>query len=555
MAGIDEVPWPVELQIIGPSQPVPERTSYTFRARLLYDDESTKIVQAEWFLTSTEFGTITPEGIFTAGDVPSGTRSVEAQCSYFDQQAGYVLAAQQTFTVKDADAPPVLLSLQLDGPTEVPKNSEAKYTVTARYSNGLNVPVIPSSLVSSRPAVATIDLDGNAVFAAIRGNATVSFRAQYVSGADTFEATIDIQVVDSAIYPVRGNVFGPSVITEKGKAQFGLDIVFENGKNQQVVANWHSTNPKAGELDCHGQFCAAAVEGVETTTIIASYEYEGTITSASLELSVLDITVYPESLTIDGPERIREGLVVQYYTTLRFSNGTRKSVLASLQAVDSVGGYLDAGNQFHAAPQVSGPTDVMLFAVYDTMTTQRFVEVIPSQTKPSRCYIELRSPMYVGEYQSLKFHVVYEDGSDIVLPANWSLSNTHIAEISDAGVLHAVEVMETAELVVHASLNISGVELKAELPVTLIDNKTYPISISIDGPESIRVGMATSYSATALFSDGTARPVSPLWFCADDHVNVMLGRVKANAPGTYHVSVTYTLQHETVTATIEITVT
>jgi hypothetical protein len=554
MAGIDEVPWPVELQIIGPSQTIPERTSFTFRARLLYDDESTKIVPAEWFLTSNEFGTITPDGVFTAGSVPTGTRSVEAQCSYLDPQAGYVLAAQQTFTVKDTDTPPVLLSLHLDGPTEVPKNSEAEYVVTARYSNGTTVSVEPTSLVSSRPAVATIDLNGNATFAAIRGNATVVFTAQYVNGADTFEATLSIQVIDSAIYPVRGNVFGPAVITENGKAQFGLNVVFENGKNQQVIANWHSSNPKAGELDCNGHFCAASVEGVETTTIIASYEYEGTITSASLELSVLDITVYPESLTIDGPEKIREGLVVQYYTTLRFSNGTRKSVLANLQASDSAGGYLDAGCQFHAASQVSAPTDVMLFAVHETLTSQRFVEVIPSPVLPVRCYIELRSPMYVGEYQSLKFHVVYEDGTDIVLPASWSLSNTHIAEISEGGVLHAIEVVETAELVVRASLNISGVALNAELPVTLIDNKTYPMSISISGPESIRVGMATSYTALALFSDGTERPVSPLWFCADDHVNVMLGRVKATAPGTYHVSVTYTLQHETVTATIEITV-
>lgn len=554
MAGLDEeVPWPVELQIIGPLVDLAERSTFTFRARMLYDDDSTKIVTAEWSLTPTPFGTITPDGVFTAGAVPTGTRSVEAKCSYFDPTAQYLLTASQIFSVKDVDAPPVLLSISLEGPAEVPKNSEAQYVVSALYSNGNKETIVPTSLTSSRPAVATIDLNGNATFAPIRGNATVIFDASYTVGADTYEATLSVLVVDSAIYPVRANVFGPTVITEKGRAQFGLNIVFENGKNQQVIANWHSTNPKAGALDCNGNFCADHVEGVETTTIIASYEYEGTTTSASLELSVLDITVYPERLTIDGPDKIREGLVVQYYTTIHFTNGTRKSVLANLQA-STTAGYLDAGNQFYAASKVDAPTDVAMLATYGNLRTQRFVEVVPSPVLPVRGYIELRSPMYVGEYQSLKFHVVYADGTDIVLPATWAVSNQHIAEVSESGVLHAIQVTETAELVVRASLNISGVALNAELPVTLIDNQTYPRSISISGPESIRVGVATSYTAIAMFSDGTERPVSPLWYCADDRVEVVLGRVKASAPGTYHVSVKYVLQHETVTATIEITV-
>lgn len=552
MAGTDER-WPVQLDIIGPAQPIPEHTSFTFRSRMTYDDDSTSIVESEWLTTSKEFGSITPQGVFTAGEVPAGTRSVEVRASHLDVEKDLRLNASLIVLVKDTSTPPTVVSLHIEGPAEVPKNSDADYVVKARYNNGEYLQVSPTSLTSSRPAVASININGHATFHALRGSATVSFTATYTIGGNTFTAQTNVLVVDSSIYPVRGNVFGPSIITENGKAQFGFNVVFENGSNQQVIATWFSSNPKAGTLDCKGNFCASAVDGVETTTIIATYEYEGTVTSASLELSVLDITVYPKRLTIEGPENIREGLVVQYYTTVHFSNGTRKAVLADLTA-NTTAGRLDAGHQFYAASQVDVPTQVALLATYENLQTQRFVEVIPSPVKPVSAYIELRSPMYVGEYQSLKFHVVYEDGLDIILPALWALSNNHIATVSESGVLHAIQVMETAELVVTATTKISGVELKANLPVTLIDNKTFPLSVSIDGPQSIRVGVDTSYSAAAVFSDGSSRNVSPLWYCADERVTVLLGRVKATAPGTYHLSVSYTLQHETVIATKEITV-
>lgn len=543
--------WPVQIDIIGPTVPVAERSTFQMRAIVTFEDNSQHEVVATWSAIASAFGSISESGLFTGGTVPTGTRSVQVSCLYYHAGSDSTLTSTSIVTVRDIDTPPTLSSIIISGKGEVEKNTVESYVVTARYDDSSTVEIVPTTFTSSRPSIATIDTTGIAHFQKIRGSALVRFTATYVVAGITRTAILDVLVVDSAIYPVKGFIFGPSIITELGRANFGFEVLFDNGKNQQVIATWLSTNPKAGEISCDGTFCAAAVDGVENTTIIASYDFEGTVTSASIELSVLDITVRPEYLSIDGPARVREGLVVQYYTTVHFTDGTKKAVQSRIHT-NTIAGAIDDGNQFYAASKVDAETSVNLMAVYEGLQVTRNIEVVPALFLPVSCYIELRSPMHVGEYQLLKFHVVYEDGADIVLPATWKISNEYIANISNSGVLHAVQVHETAELVISATTSISGVTLQTELPVTLIDNKTFPLSIRIEGPESIRANTANAYAAIATFSDGSERDVSPLWFCSDELASVSFGNVNASVPGTYNVSVSYTLQHETVTTTKEI---
>nr|DAF93696.1 MAG TPA: hypothetical protein [Myoviridae sp. ctshb19] len=546
--------WPVQLDLIGPSAPIAERSTFQMRAVVTFDDNSQHEVEAEWSISNGQYGSITLAGLFTAGTVQSGTRPVQLHCRYYHAASESALTALITVYVKDIDTPPALISISIEGKTEVEKNTVETYVVHATYDNGTVAPITPVTFVSSRPGVATIDTTGVAHFQKIRGSAMVRFTATYTENNLTRTALTDVLVEDHSIYPVKAHVIGPSIVMEKGRAQFGLDVLFDNGKNNEVLASWISTNPEAGTIGANGAFVAASVDGVQTTTIIGTFEYEGIVTSASIELSVIDLTIRPESLVIEGPAHVREGLVVQYYTTIIFSDGTRKAVVSKIHTVSSAG-RLDEGNQFHAVPQVIQDTPVSLMASYENLTAYKTIEVVPASTPPVSCWIELRSPMYVGEYQPLKFHVVYADGTDIVLPAKWELSNNHIASITSAGVLHAVQVMETAELTVYASTSISGVDLQSSLPVTIIDNRTYPIEARIEGPETLRANVPTIYGAQVQFSDGSERGASALWFCSDDNVLVNLGVVTAKVPGTYLLQVSYTLQHETVTATKEITVT
>lgn len=547
--------WPIQLDIVGPQQAIAERSQYQMRATITYDNGVKQEVKPSWSTMASQYGTIdSVTGIFTAGSVSSGSRPVEVRARFYHEEADTVFTASFNVYVKDIDTPPKLASISIDGEKTVEKNSTHNYVVTAVFDNGSKLVVEPSTFSSSRPGVASITTSGEATFHKIRGSATVKFTATYTSGGITRTATYDVLVQDFSIYPVAATVFGPSIITELGKASFGLDILFENGKNQQVIAEWHSTNPLAGTISCDGSFCAAPVDRIENTKIVATYDYDGTPISASLDLSVLDITVKPEFLTIEGPERVREGLVVQYYTTVQFTDGTRKAVKAKLHTGIEAG-YIDSGNQFHASSNVEYARSVNILATFEGLEATRNIEVVPAPTLPLSCYIELRTPMHVGEYQALKFHVVYEDGTDVVVPAAWSVSNLHVASVSESGILHAVQVFETAELVVKARTQVSGVYLETELPVTLLDNKTYPVSIHIDGPETCKSGFITPLVAKVIFNDGSERVVSPLWYCEPLTATVDMGAFKPFVPGMYVVKVSYTLQHETVTAKKEITVT
>lgn len=546
--------WPIQLDLVGPGAPIAERSTFQMRAVVTFDDNSQHEVEAEWSVASELYGSITASGLFTAGSVQTGTRPVQVLCRYYHAGSDSTLTATVVVNVRDIDTPPALISISIAGKSEVEKNTIEQYVITANYDNGSSHIVTPATFVSSRPSVATIDTTGLAHFQKIRGSAMVRFTASYTENGVTRQIFMDILVADSSIYPVKAYVIGPTIMMERSRINFGLDILFDNGKNNEVVASWVSTNPQAGTISESGAFNADAVEGVVTTTIIGTYEFDGIVTSASIELSVVGLTVRAEAIEIEGPSKVREGLVVQYYTTLIFSDGTRKAVVAKIHTVTSAG-VLDDGNQFYAASKVETDTPVNLMAQYENLSAFKTIDVVPSATLPVSAWIELRSPMYVGEYQSLKFHVVYADGTDIVLPAKWTLSNNHIASISNAGVLHAVQVMETAELTVYAALSISGVELEASLPVTLIDNRTYPLHARIEGPETLRSNVPTLYQALVEFSDSSERRVSALWFCSDDNVSIVLGVVTAAVPGTYLLQTSYTLQHETVTATKEIIVT
>lgn len=546
--------WPIQLDLVGPGAPIAERSTFQMRAVVTFDDNSQHEVEAEWSVASELYGSITASGLFTAGSVQTGTRPVQVLCRYYHAGSDSTLTATVVVNVRDIDTPPALISISIAGKSEVEKNTIEQYVITANYDNGSSHIVTPATFVSSRPSVATIDTTGLAHFQKIRGSAMVRFTASYTENGVTRQIFMDILVADSSIYPVKAYVIGPTIMMERSRINFGLDILFDNGKNNEVVASWVSTNPQAGTISESGAFNADAVEGVVTTTIIGTYEFDGIVTSASIELSVVGLTVRAEAIEIEGPSKVREGLVVQYYTTLIFSDGTRKAVVAKIHTVTSAG-VLDDGNQFYAASKVETDTPVNLMAQYENLSAFKTIDVVPSTTLPVSAWIELRSPMYVGEYQSLKFHVVYADGTDIVLPAKWTLSNNHIASISNAGVLHAVQVMETAELTVYAALSISGVELEASLPVTLIDNRTYPLHARIEGPETLRSNVPTLYQALVEFSDSSERRVSALWFCSDDNVSIVLGVVTAAVPGTYLLQTSYTLQHETVTATKEIIVT
>lgn len=545
--------WPVQLDLVGPDAPIPERLTFQMRALLTFDDNSKVYVENDtvWSVPNSQYGSVSSTGLFTAGTVSSGTRNVQVNGQYFHEETGTFLTANAIVVVRDVDTPATLTSITITGEKEVARNSEGIYVVNARFSDGTVRQVTPTSFASNRPSIATVGVNGVAHFLKIRGSASVRFTATYTVGSVTANAHIDVLVVDSSIYPVSASMHGPAVLVERGCAKFALDVLFDNNKHREVQASWFNTNPKAGAIDCNGNFVAASVDSVEDTTIIGTYVYDDLPISASLQLSVVDITVRPVSLEIEGPARVREGLVVQYYTTLVFSNGTRKAVNARIQT-SSIAGRIE-GNQFYAASQVSGEIPVNLMAEYGDIVAYKTVDIVPSPVAPVSCYIELRSPMYVGEYQSLKFHVVYADGTDSVLPANWSLSNENIATITPSGVLYAEQVMETAELVVSASTSISGVPLSASLPLVIIDVTIYPISISIDGPDAIRADTPTQFTANAKFSDGSERPVNAKWVSESD-VNIDFGMVTATVPGKRVLYVFYTLQHETVSAIKEIEV-
>ena len=75
--------WPVQIEIIGPSSPVNERSTFQMRALVTYEDNSQQEVDAVWSAPASQYGSISPTGLFTGDSVIIGTRSVQVNCQFY----------------------------------------------------------------------------------------------------------------------------------------------------------------------------------------------------------------------------------------------------------------------------------------------------------------------------------------------------------------------------------------------------------------------------------------------------------------------------------------
>lgn len=556
-------PWPVGLTINGPSGPIDEMTQVQFTADLLFEDDSVVSVNPKWSLSNSSVGTLSENGVFQSYNIDANI-GLRVTASYLHTETETSFTANFDFAIKEIDSTAIYESLEIVGKNTISKGAATTFVVNALFSNGSKVPVVPDLWTLSNSALGSITQNGIFTASTQRGNHEIRLTARYTHNGMTKHATFDLNIVDTTVYPATADIIGPVTLTENSSTEFQLEVTFENGRKQRIaVTDWGSSNANAGSIDRYsGKFVSPNLDGNVETIITASYTLEGVTVSAQKNLTVVDTTVYPESIEIGGAGTVIEGRSAQYVAIIHFTDGTitQHQVIWSIDSTNA--GNIDpASGLFTAISDVSENTAVNISTSYTkngkTVSASKTITVLTTQNLPVSAVISAPPSMFVGDSKSLTFTITYQDQTTARIKPQWSLSNTNIASISADGLLTALDVFDAAVLTVTGTYTASGATVQADATITINNNVARPISAKISGPTAVGLNKSANFALDVKFSDGATRRVIASWNSSNTDVGTIssIGAFVPKKAGNTMLIGVYITQGIAVRAYLEVNVT
>lgn len=512
------------LTIIGPTVPVNEGQPIAFRANALFSDGSTQLtVPARWsIIANGSVATISETtGVFVSHDV-NGNQTVRVQARWTHPDSNVLLI--QTFDVDiiDTTIAKVLLSIEIVGPTTVNENTQASYSVLARYDDGSTAGVTPNTFISSNSGAGTFNAaTGILSVPELLSNQQTTLSASYTENGISTSATLVVNAIDLTVYPQTAVINGPSEVSEGTNVTYTLTVAFTDLSSRVVaVSNWASSNPAAGVLNAGtGYFDTPDELTSDVNTIIsASYSSAGRTVSATKNVTVKDTTNYPVSAVIYGASELDEGETSTYTLEVTFTNATKAVVPVTNWASSNtaVATIHNVSGVLTALPDIkpSGTTNVT--ASYSqfgrTVSATKAVLINDTTNYPVSAVIVGSASMDEGTTQTVGLDVTYLDGSVQRVPVtNWASTDTSALTVGASTGL----VTATANAIGNKVAQIMCTYTEhgtlitpSALTVVVSDTTVYPVSATIEGPTAVAEGTNMAYSLRVVFDDGTNRIVT-----------------------------------------------
>lgn len=560
-----------DIVIHGPANnTIDETMPFTFTADAVFSDGQTLAgVQASWAVIGNgqyaSIGTLT--GIFQSLDLDQD-QTVRVEARWTHPQSGVQRSKYVDILVVDKTVKVNLLSIELTGPAEVEENSIATYSVIAHFDNGTSTGVTPTTFTSSNPGAGEFNpATGVLEVGELTTDQTTTISATYNFNGVTKDANLQVHCIDTTIYPANAVIVGPNDVDENTTVNYTLRVTYTNGTQVDVaVTDWASSDEEAGTINATtGEFVAATNLFEDKQTVLtASYTLEGRTVSASKQVLVKDVTVYPRSAVILGQSSINEGTIAQYQFRVSFSDNTTAVVSVSNWALDNpaVGSINPTTGQLVAAANVDVDTLGVISASYtsngQTVSATFNVTVTDETNYPASARIVGNAQMNENTTQTLTFEVTYNDGSKTIEAiTNWASSNTAAATIGAANgvVTAAVNLLANATTTISGSFSKDGRTVTADLVLTVRDTTNYPVSCVINGPNTINEGGQADYTLAVTFVDGTTANRAATWSISGGNGATINSSGRVTAPANVDsntaatINASFTLDGRTVNAT------
>jgi hypothetical protein len=568
------------LTINGPLVPVEELQPVVFSADAHFSDSTMQLnVPCTWsIIANGSAATISATtGTLNSADIV-GDQVVRVQARYLHPESGQVRIQTFDLTILDVTVAKTLVSIAIQGPADVNENSQASYTVIATYDDNSTAGVSPDTFTSSNSGVGSF-ASGTGVLTVpeLLANQSTTLSAAYTENGVARSATKTVTAHDLTVYPQSAVINGPTNVPENSTATYTMTVTFTDLSSQVVaISNWASSNLNAGTINAVSGVLTTPVEmgADEASTISASYTNAGRTVSATLNITSLDTTNYPESATIIGATSIDEGSnTTTYQLEVTFTDNTTAivpvanwtSTDTALATIDSVSGVLTSA----ANIKPSGTTTISASYTAEGRTVSATEDVIVNDTTnyPVSAQIVGSGSMNEGTVQNLILRVTYLDSSVAdVVTNNWNSSNPAVATVDSAtGILtSAANVIGNQNTQITCSYIEHGEQVTpTALSVNIIDITAYPVSAVIEGLSTVSESTTTTYQLRVTF-DNSTNSIQPVSNWAIDNgaagtINASTGVFNA-APGLLsnelaNITASYTLDGNTVNATKAITVT
>lgn len=516
--------YPSGARIIGPNS-VMENTSQTYQLEVTYTDASKAIVPVtNWASSVTTTGTIDPNtGAFSALDV-TGNALTKLTASY--TSAGRTVGAELNVTVTDATNYPV--SAVIEGPTQVEEGDTAQYNLRVTFTDGSDALVGALDWASSATNVGVINQStGDFVAAAnLTADGTTKISASYESETIRVSAQLTVTVKDATVYPKSAVISGAAVVDSLTTAPYELRVTFDDNTTVVMPAAWSSSNTTTGgTINSEGLFTAVENKSGANinTTLTGEYILDGRRVSATKVIAVHDVTNYPASVAISGPNAVSSSVgssagTADYTAVVTYLDGTKNTAPAGTWAVDGVSqsdnvGTINAAGKFTANQKPGGANrNITIKYAYTEFgktvngTKSVALTVVPV---PASIAISGASDVNAGVSATYTAKVTMTDGSIQDVQAVYStLASSGVASLTSDGVLTVAAALATETAVtITATYTGAGITVTKDKIVTA--HKAVAMTdITVTGPVSLVSGGNGQYVVKANFDDGTDATVT-----------------------------------------------
>lgn len=317
-------------------------------------------------------------------------------------------------------------------------------------------------------------------------------------------------------WPIQLRIVGAVTVDEGTSSQYAAFLDFDDDTTQDVtnLVTWSTSSPFVS-ISNTGLATFSNVTGNRNVTVVAALEHaDAGYMASSIAISIrdTDIPLVLYSITIEGPKNADKNSTGTYQVRALYTNGT--SALITPTTFTSNRPTLATINVQGQAQflNVRGTTDVRFTATYvlNGVTRQDSIDIIIVDTSVYPVYAYILGPdvLIEGTCADYKMFVVFEDDSKQQVVPAWMVEGP--ATINCDGRLKANKVTGVESVGLVASYSYEDLVLSADKSISITDISISVVGMSIEGPDTIREGLTTAYSAALHFSDGSSVPIDAL---------------------------------------------
>ena len=545
--------YPVSIEIVGANS-VTEGAVESYSAQVTYTDDSVqdKTADVTWSLSDSTHAALAA-GVLTVGQITGGNKATVVQVSFSEN--GVTRTATKNVALVDATVYPQ--SAAIIGPVEFNEGDAATQyilRVTKTDNSTQDVPV--TTWQNSNPSAGTLLNDGTFTPVASVSGAPIAttVTATYTLDGVIVTGTLNVSVKDATVYPQSARILGNDTIDENNSAVYTLEVTYTNGVvDIEPVNSWTLEDSTFATIDASGEVTTLAVTGNKVIKVMADFTSNGQTVTAEKNVTVVDATVYVESLTVTGPVEVVEGSTVNFTSTAVYTDATTQPVSATWQLDTTAYGTIDSAGTFTTAANIVGDHTVVVTGSY----SENGVDVIGNfnlRVKDASLYpvsIDVLAPTSLNEGQTsvVQCRVNYNDGSNAIAASGvtWSVSSGSFGTINTGGLLTAAQVVGGNKTqVVTANYTANGLNFTESANVTIVDTTKYPQSLLISGPNQVNETTGShQFSATVTYQDNSTSVVTT---SADITWSVSSGTIGAKT-GVFTAPTVASNTNVTITAT------